>query len=407
MKILLVDDEASIERLVSRMITDAGYEFAYAENGFDALAAIEREKPDLVIMDVMMPKMDGFTTCREMRSRGFDAPVIFLSAKGDIVDKGVGFSAGGDDYMVKPFDPRELLMHIEAQLRRAHMASHASPAPDEVLHVGRFTLDVGRFRVTKGDARLALTPKEFNYTYIYSGLVLSKELYVYLFWGKEFVGETSSITVFIKKLREEGGGRPVRPPRHPDRLGHRLPPGTGGVLGRQTEGPRPAPRPLKALSPRQLPQRERWLNRQAHCGRSRKRAFATGREAGVLVLPSRVSDLSGRGNHVDGRSNPQVPRGERARPLPLGPFGGSGCAVAWVTSLLAFSGTRSGAGGSPLSLQIVPCTVAAALVAGALRLPPNRPLWRAWPVARSRSHCQCRHWPALVWSASFWGSSTT
>ena len=112
MKILLVDDEASIERLVSRMITDAGYEFAYAENGFDALAAIEREKPDLVIMDVMMPKMDGFATCREMRSSGFDAPVIFLSAKGDIVDKGVGFSAGGDDYMVKPFDPRELLMHI-------------------------------------------------------------------------------------------------------------------------------------------------------------------------------------------------------------------------------------------------------------------------------------------------------
>ena len=73
MKILLVDDEASIERLVSRMITDAGYEFAYAENGFDALAAIEREKPDLVIMDVMMPKMDGFTACREMRSRGCDA----------------------------------------------------------------------------------------------------------------------------------------------------------------------------------------------------------------------------------------------------------------------------------------------------------------------------------------------
>ena len=214
MKILLVDDEASIERRVSRMITDAGYEFAYAENGFDALAAIEREKPDLVIMDVMMPKMDGFTTCREMRSRGFDAPVIFLSAKGDIVDKGVGFSAGGDDYMVKPFDPRELLMHIEAQLRRAHMASHASPAPDEVLHVGRFTLDVGRFRVTKGDARLALTPKEFKIFHALAsnpGLVLSKEQLVEAAWGKEFVGETSSITVFIKKLREKVEDDPSDP----------------------------------------------------------------------------------------------------------------------------------------------------------------------------------------------------
>ena len=214
MKILLVDDEASIERLVSRMITDAGYEFAYAENGFDALGAIEREKPDLVIMDVMMPKMDGFTTCREMRSRGFDAPVIFLSAKGDIVDKGVGFSAGGDDYMVKPFDPRELLMHIEAHLRRAHMASRGGLHPDEVLHVGRFTLDVGQFRVTKGDARLTLTPKEFKIFHALAsnpGLVLSKEQLVEAAWGKEFVGETSSITVFIKKLREKVEDDPSDP----------------------------------------------------------------------------------------------------------------------------------------------------------------------------------------------------
>ena len=93
MKILLVDDEASIERLVSRMITDAGYEFAYAENGFDALAAIEREKPDLVILDVMMPGLDGFQVCRRLRERGATEPVIFLSAKGDIVDKGVGQAA--------------------------------------------------------------------------------------------------------------------------------------------------------------------------------------------------------------------------------------------------------------------------------------------------------------------------
>ena len=91
--------------------------------------------PDLIIMDVMMPKMDGFTACRELRTRGVTVPVIFLSAKGDIVDKGVGFAAGGDDYMVKPFDPRELMMHIEAHLRRAAMrpnrccAVHAAPSP--------------------------------------------------------------------------------------------------------------------------------------------------------------------------------------------------------------------------------------------------------------------------------------
>ena len=213
MKILLVDDEISIERLVSSMLLDAGYEFAYADNGFDALAIAEREKPDLIIMDVMMPKMDGFAACRELRARGITAPIIFLSAKGDIVDKGIGFQAGGDDYMVKPFDPRELLMHIEAHLRRANMGV-ATASKDEVLGIGRFTLDVAQFRVTKGDERLSLTPKEFKIFFALAsnpGIVLSKEQLVEAAWGKEFVGETSSITVFIKKLREKVEDDPSDP----------------------------------------------------------------------------------------------------------------------------------------------------------------------------------------------------
>ena len=213
MKILLVDDEISIERLVSSMLLDAGYEFAYADNGFDALAIAEQEKPDLIIMDVMMPKMDGFAACRELRARGITAPIIFLSAKGDIVDKGIGFQAGGDDYMVKPFDPRELLMHIEAHLRRANMGV-ATASKDEVLDIGRFTLDVAQFRVTKGDERLSLTPKEFKIFFALAsnpGIVLSKEQLVEAAWGKEFVGETSSITVFIKKLRERVEDDPSDP----------------------------------------------------------------------------------------------------------------------------------------------------------------------------------------------------
>ena len=213
MKILLVDDEISIERLVSSMLLDAGYEFAYADNGFDALAIAEQEKPDLIIMDVMMPKMDGFAACRELRARGITAPIIFLSAKGDIVDKGIGFQAGGDDYMVKPFDPRELLMHIEAHLRRANMGV-ATASKDEVLDIGRFTLDVAQFRVTKGDERLSLTPKEFKIFFALAsnpGIVLSKEQLVEAAWGKEFVGETSSITVFIKKLREKVEDDPSAP----------------------------------------------------------------------------------------------------------------------------------------------------------------------------------------------------
>ena len=213
-KILLIDDETSIARLVGSMAGDAGYAFAYAEDGAEGLVVAEREAPDLVIMDVMMPRMDGFTTCRLMRERGITCPVIFLSAKGDIVDKGVGFQAGGDDYMVKPFDPRELLMHIEAHLRRASMAAAPVAPRGDILHAGRFVLDRGQFRVTKDGERLSLTPKEFKIFFALAsspGLVLSKEQLVEAAWGKEFVGETSSITVFIKKLREKVEDDPSDP----------------------------------------------------------------------------------------------------------------------------------------------------------------------------------------------------
>lgn len=212
MKIMLVDDETSIKRLIESMLEDTSYEFVYAQDGFDALSAAQVEHPDLIIMDVMMPRMDGFTTCRELRQRGITAPIIFLSAKGDIVDKGIGFQSGGDDYMVKPFDPRELMMHIEAQLRRAQMTTTAPK--EEVVTVGRITLDTGQFKVTKAGERVALTPKEFKILLalcMNPGLVLSKEQLVEAAWGKEFVGETTGITVFIKKLREKIEDDPSEP----------------------------------------------------------------------------------------------------------------------------------------------------------------------------------------------------
>ena len=187
-KILLVDDEPRIARVVRDMVEGADWQFAYADNGADALDAIAREAPDLIIMDVMMPKMDGFTACRELRARGVTVPVIFLSAKGDIVDKGVGFAAGGDDYMVKPFDPRELMMHIEAHLRRAAMRPTAAMPSTGTITVGRLSLDMAQHRATLGGEQL-----------------------VEAAWGPEFVGETSSITVFIKKLRAKIEDDPTEP----------------------------------------------------------------------------------------------------------------------------------------------------------------------------------------------------
>jgi two-component system response regulator VicR len=196
------------------MITDAGYEFSYAEDGIKALSVAEKSKPDLIILDVMMPQMDGFTTCRKLREKGITAPIIFLSAKGDIVDKGIGFEAGGDDYLVKPFDPRELLMHIEAHLRRAQMAPHTKGEQAAVLRIGRFMLDSGRFRAAKDNQQLMLTVKEFRILYTLAsnyGMVISREQLVEAVWGREFVGETSSITVFIKKLREKIEDDPSEP----------------------------------------------------------------------------------------------------------------------------------------------------------------------------------------------------
>ena len=206
MKILLADDEVSIQKLISGLLEDEGHECVCVEDGTDALEAFEKASFDLVILDVMMPRMDGFATCRELRTRGVTVPVIFLSAKGDIVDKGIGFAAGGDDYMTKPFDPRELLMHIEAHLRRAHMdVTPAKPEP-KTLMLGRFVIDTAKHQVTKEGISIKLTPKEFKILLALARMpdtVLSKEQLIEDAWGAEFVGETQSITVFIKKLRNK------------------------------------------------------------------------------------------------------------------------------------------------------------------------------------------------------------
>lgn len=214
MKILLADDEPSICKLISGMLSDAGHECTCTEDGAAALLAARESDFDLYILDVMMPNIDGFATCRELRARGVQAPVIFLSAKGDIVDKGTGFSAGGDDYLTKPFDPRELMMHVDAHLRRSQMNAPAEAPKNDHLEIGRFVIDATKHLATKDGVMLKLTPKEFGLLYALAsapGDVLSKEQLVEQVWGAEFVGETTSITVFMKKLREKVEDDPSDP----------------------------------------------------------------------------------------------------------------------------------------------------------------------------------------------------
>ena len=206
MKILLVDDEPNIQKLVRTMVEEAGYQFACADDGQKALGVALEYRPDLVIMDVMLPGLDGFAATKALRGMGVDVPVIFLSAKGDIEDKGSGFAAGGDDYLTKPFDPRELLMHIEAQLRRANAQAHSQPVRDGVANVGRLRIDPRRHQVTKDGAEVPLTPKEFEIVRLLAqdpGAVYSREQLIETVWGKEFVGESTSITVLVRRLREK------------------------------------------------------------------------------------------------------------------------------------------------------------------------------------------------------------
>lgn len=215
MKILVVDDEERMQKLIGGIVREAGYDFAAAEDGVQALEAVQREQPDLVIMDVMLPRLDGFSACRKLRERGIDVPIIFLSAKGDIVDKGIGFQAGGDDYMTKPFDPRELLMHIEAHLRRANYFNAARQAEDDgIVRAGRIEMDERHFLARKDGQEIALTPKEFKILLVLAqnpDTVVSKNQIVEAAWGSEYVGATTSITVFVKKLREKVEDDPADP----------------------------------------------------------------------------------------------------------------------------------------------------------------------------------------------------
>ena len=200
MKILLADDEVSIQKLISGLLEDEGHECVCVEDGTDALEAFENASFDLVILDVMMPRMDGFATCRELRTRGVTVPVIFLSAKGDIVDKGIGFAAGGDDYMTKPFSPEELLARIRALSRRQ------GDVLLEDIHWADLTLKLSSRTLHCGAKSVSLGFKEFEVLKILlanpNGIVSKEELIVKV-WGSDSNAEDNNVEAYISFLRKK------------------------------------------------------------------------------------------------------------------------------------------------------------------------------------------------------------
>lgn len=216
MKIMLADDEESIRIVVEHIVTEEGHDFCYASDGMEAMAVFEAEQPDLVILDVMMPKLNGFDVCAQLRKNDSNVPIIVLSAKGDIVDKSVGFKAGADDYLVKPFSSLELSLRIEALLRRRDHQGGGSGAAEkkETVKIGDLEIFFNRYEARRRGKRLDLTPKEFKilaYMANQPGEVFTREQLLTYVWGEDFIGELTSIAVFIRKIREKIEDEPSKP----------------------------------------------------------------------------------------------------------------------------------------------------------------------------------------------------
>lgn len=212
MRILIVDDDAPNVKMISFLLREEGYDVVSVDNGAAALELVDRERPDLIILDVMMPHMDGFEVCRRIRQR-LDVPIIFLSAKGETADKVTGLQLGADDYLAKPFEPAEFMARVKAVLRRAD-SSTADEAQTK-LTVGELSLEPLSNRVLFADGRkVDLTPIEFRLLYCLmrnAGRILSHDLLMNAVWGYDYEGYSNQIAVYMHRLRLKLEQDPERP----------------------------------------------------------------------------------------------------------------------------------------------------------------------------------------------------
>jgi two-component system alkaline phosphatase synthesis response regulator PhoP/two-component system response regulator ResD len=207
--ILVVDDEKNIVQLARLYLGNEGFQVEEAYDGKQALDKARSVNPDLIVLDIMMPEMDGISVCKELRKTS-NVPVIILTARDDDVDKIVGLEVGADDYVTKPFNPRELVARVKAVLRRSQ---NGGVAPEAVLDVGDIHLDPGRREVSVAGRQIQLRAKEFDLLAAfmrYQGMVLDRERLLSLVWGQDFYGDTRTIDVHVAWLREKLSGARAR-----------------------------------------------------------------------------------------------------------------------------------------------------------------------------------------------------
>ena len=214
-KILIAEDDPNIRIGLSATLESEGYGVTAAVDGAQALRLFQQEKFDLVVLDVMMPKASGYDVCRELRAKGARVPVLFLTAKGEEVDKVVGLKLGADDYVTKPFGVRELLARVEALLRRARQVGAGQENPAElpaVFAFGEAQVDRKRFSVTVAGKTQPLTARELKLAEVLAsrpGEVLTRDALLNAVWGVEYFGTTRTLDQHVAQLRKKisaGGG---------------------------------------------------------------------------------------------------------------------------------------------------------------------------------------------------------
>ncbi len=210
--ILLVDDERMITDPLQRALKLAGYEVMVANNGRDGLAMAYKAKPDIIVLDVLMPEMDGWDVCRALR-RESTVPILMLTALGDEVDRILGLELGADDYLTKPFSTRELVARIKALLRRLAFDHQDRTASDQ-LKGADLRLDLSSHRAFKGDQELVLRQKEYDLLFLLlsrQGEVITRAEFFDQVWGTDWLGDTRTLDVHIRWLREKVEADPGQP----------------------------------------------------------------------------------------------------------------------------------------------------------------------------------------------------
>lgn len=213
-KILIVDDEKNIVDIIAFNMKKEGYEVVKAMDGEEGLRLTFEENPDLILLDIMMPKMDGYEVCKKIREKK-NTPIIMLTARAEEVDKVLGLELGADDYVTKPFGIRELVARVKANLRKMEvLESQPAPVNGNEFHYGRITVNTDRYEVQKDEKAIDLTFREFELLKFLAqqkGQVFSREALLEKVWGYEYFGDVRTVDVTIRRLREKVEDDPSKP----------------------------------------------------------------------------------------------------------------------------------------------------------------------------------------------------